>query len=373
MDTTAMMQKNNSLQLDYYHGNEEEKFPFLRIPKQLLQKEFAELSSDAKLLYGILLDRMQLSLKNHWVDAEDRVYVIYRIAEIMEVFGYSNKKAGEMLKELQNIGLIDKKRRGQGKPDFIYVKKIVQTTTEVSEKEENHTLPISETVLVKEPEAEVIELEKEEIVDEQAKKETLESEENSDYFQKCKKYTSESEYFSQAVVQEMLESLFLKCKNYIQESNTNINNNNNNTNINNLSIYPSNTRLIHTDEIGQTVSNFEQYRTIIRENIEYDTLKQSLQLSAYDKNLVDELYEIICDVVCIPRKELLHRPYEVVKAQFMKLNARHIKYVIHCMRNNTNTIKNIKNYLTTCLYNAVGTMHYYYQQQKNNYRVQMMM
>lgn len=364
MDTTAMMQKNNSLQLDYYHGNEEEKFPFLRIPEQLLQKEFAELSSDAKLLYGILLDRMQLSLKNHWVDAEDRVYVIYRIAEIMEVFGYSNKKAGEMLKELQNIGLIDKKRRGQGKPDFIYVKKIVQTAMEVPEKEKTPIVPIEETFV---KELERLELEKEKSIEEQVKKEAIELEEEICSGQKCKEYISEKEYHSQAVVQELLEMLFLKCKKYIQ-NNTNINNT-----INHPSIYPSSSKSILTEEIGEPVSTVEQYRTIIRENIEYDTLKQSLQLSAYDKNLVDELYEIICDVVCIPRKELLHRPYEVVKAQFMKLNARHIKYVIHCMRNNTNTIKNIKNYLTTCLYNAVGTMHYYYQQQKNNYRVQMMM
>lgn len=307
------------------------------------------------------------------MDTEDRVYVVYRIAEIMEVFGYSNKKAGEMLKELQNIGLIDKKRRGQGKPDVIYVKKIVQTNTEASEKEETPIVPITEEeTFVKELERleERLELEKEKSIVEQVKKEAVELEEELCSGQKCKEYIFKKEYHSQAVVQELLEMLFLKCKKYIQ-SNTNINNTDINNTINHPSIYPSSSKYILTEEIGESVSTVEQYRTLIRENIEYDTLKQSLQLSDYDKNLVSELYEIICDVVCIPRKELIHRPYEVVKSQFMKLNARHIKYVIHCMRNNTSTIKNIKNYLMTCLYNSIGTMHCYYQQQKNNFGMQM--
>lgn len=113
---------------DYYYGAEAEQFTFYMVPQVLLKNEkFRKLSSDAKLLYGVLLNRMQLSRRNGWIDEENRVYIIYRIAEIQEDFGCSNKTAGIVLNDLQRFGLIEKVRRGQGKPDLIYVKNFIQS------------------------------------------------------------------------------------------------------------------------------------------------------------------------------------------------------------------------------------------------------
>ena len=111
---------------DYYYGAQAEQFNFIRIPKAMIvDPMFADLSVNAKLLYGVLLDRMNLSMKNRWFDSENRVYIIYQIAEIMEDFNFSKKTAVRYLNELENFGLVEKKRRGLGLPSLLYVKNFV--------------------------------------------------------------------------------------------------------------------------------------------------------------------------------------------------------------------------------------------------------
>ncbi len=111
------------MKFDYYYGNEADQFTFIRIPKILLTHEaFAELSIQAKVLFGILLDRMSLSMRNEWLDEENRVYIIYQIQEIQKDLGFSKKKAMDYLGELEKIGLVEKKRRGLGLPSILYVK-----------------------------------------------------------------------------------------------------------------------------------------------------------------------------------------------------------------------------------------------------------
>jgi hypothetical protein len=86
---------------------------------------FKNLSSDAKLLYGLMLDRMSLSMKNGWMDNQNRAYIIYTVDNIMSDLGCGKEKAVKVLAELdanKGIGLIEKVRRGLGKPDIIYVK-----------------------------------------------------------------------------------------------------------------------------------------------------------------------------------------------------------------------------------------------------------
>ena len=113
-----------NLELDYFYGRQFEKFSFYRIPKVLFTEErFNELSTDAKLLYGILLDRMSLSAKNNWFDDAGRVYIIFTIEEIQSALGCADRKAGRLLDELEKkCGLIRRKRQGLGKPNLIYVK-----------------------------------------------------------------------------------------------------------------------------------------------------------------------------------------------------------------------------------------------------------
>mgnify|MGYP001215910933 FL=1 len=109
--------------LDYFYGQTGELFSFYRIPKALFQEpRFQSLSTDAKILYGILLDRMSLSVKNEWFDKNGRVFIIFTIEDVKRTLRCADNKATRLLRELEEFGLIERKRRGQGKPCLVYVK-----------------------------------------------------------------------------------------------------------------------------------------------------------------------------------------------------------------------------------------------------------
>ena len=109
--------------LDYFYGQSGELFSYFRIPKALFQdRRFRQLSTDARTLYGILLDRMSLSVKNGWLDEQGRVYIIYTVREVQESLCCAEHKAVKLFRELEDIDLIERKRRGLGRPSLIYVK-----------------------------------------------------------------------------------------------------------------------------------------------------------------------------------------------------------------------------------------------------------
>ena len=109
--------------LDYFYGQAGELFSFFRIPKALFQEQrFQDLSTDAKTLYGILLDRMSLSVRNEWFDKKGRVFIIFTIEDVKRTLRCADNKATRLLRELEEFGLIERKRRGQGKPCLVYVK-----------------------------------------------------------------------------------------------------------------------------------------------------------------------------------------------------------------------------------------------------------
>lgn len=114
------------LSFPYYYGQEAEQYAFYRVPKLLMTDErFKNLSNDAKLLYGLMLDRMSLSTKNGWVDEENRVYIYFPNQTVVELLNCGNEKAVKLMAELDckgGIGLIERVRQGQGKPSIIYVK-----------------------------------------------------------------------------------------------------------------------------------------------------------------------------------------------------------------------------------------------------------
>ena len=121
---------------DYFCGDEEMRFTHFRIPRQLItHPHFKPLSTDAKLLYGMLLNRMSLSAKNGWHDNSGRVYIYFTVKEVCEAISCGRNKAMRLLAELdtsKGIGLIERVKQGQGKPDRIFVKRIiVQENTEV--------------------------------------------------------------------------------------------------------------------------------------------------------------------------------------------------------------------------------------------------
>ena len=121
--------------LDYFYGQAGELFSFFRIPKALFQEQrFQNLSTDAKTLYGILLDRMSLSVKNEWFDKKGRVFIIFTIEDVKRTLRCADNKATRLLRELEGFGLIERKRRGQGKPCLVYVKNFSSESSKESVK-----------------------------------------------------------------------------------------------------------------------------------------------------------------------------------------------------------------------------------------------
>ena len=136
--------------LDYLYGDEAAQFTFFKMPRQLFDVPcFKCLSVAAKLLYGMLLDRMSLSVRNGWHDDAGRVYIYYTVKEVCQDIGCGRNKAMRLLAELdtvKGIGLIERIKQGQGKPDKIFVKKIsVHEDAEISNTAETTSVaPVSE-------------------------------------------------------------------------------------------------------------------------------------------------------------------------------------------------------------------------------------
>lgn len=341
------------LKFDYYYGVEAEQFSFYRVPRLLIKDErFKGLSSDAKLLYGLMLDRMSLSIKNGWLDDENRAYIIYTIENIREDLGCSKEKAVKVLAELdeaKGIGLVEKIRRGLGKPDIIYVKNFVI-------QDEGRKEPLNTDVSTEVGKTDF----------KRSEKPTSRSQENrlqevgKTDFSRSEKLTSRSR---ENQLQEVGES----DPNY------------NNTNYNNQNY----TDMSYTNPINQSAGNVDNsgvhgkedmidvidetgaYMKLIRDNIEYE---HHMKYDQYgDKEMYEEIYETICDVVCVKRNKIRINgedyPYELVKSRFLKLNSSHVGYVMGCMKNTVTKITNIRAYLITALYNAPSTMSHYYQQE----------
>ena len=122
-----------STRFPFFQIGEAEQFAFYRVPKALFQYEtFSGISTDAKLLYGLLLDRLDLSVKNNWADDDGHAYIFFTIGTVQEKLGCGNKKAVRLMKELEDAGLISKKKQFNQQPDIIYVHKFLPISTGVS-------------------------------------------------------------------------------------------------------------------------------------------------------------------------------------------------------------------------------------------------
>ncbi|MFI3115529.1 MAG: replication initiator protein A [Clostridia bacterium] len=132
---------SNNLKLDYFYGNEAEQYSFYRIPRVLFKdKKFKEMSVDAKVLYGLILDRMGVSQKNNWIDKQNRVYIYFTNEDASEYLGYSHSKISKLFYELdteRGFGLIERVKQGQGRPTLIYVKSFISLDRNYNENKEN--------------------------------------------------------------------------------------------------------------------------------------------------------------------------------------------------------------------------------------------
>ena len=116
----------SSLNLDYYYGGEAEQYSFYSIPKALFtDSHYETMTMEARVLYGLLPDRMGLSARNGWLDDRGRVFIYFTLEDAMTMMGFGHNKAVRHFKELENIGLIERKKQGQGKPTRIYVKNFI--------------------------------------------------------------------------------------------------------------------------------------------------------------------------------------------------------------------------------------------------------
>lgn len=137
------------MSFDYFYGQQSDLFTFYRVPKVLFTNErFWNISADAKMLYGILLDRMSLSAKNGWIDKNGRVYIIFTIDEAKMALNCAEQKAIKLLSELEKkAGLIERKRQGLGKPNLIYVKNFISAVDSQLLNCENHNSGTMESQL----------------------------------------------------------------------------------------------------------------------------------------------------------------------------------------------------------------------------------
>ena len=313
-----------ALCLEYFYGHEAEQYVFFRIPKALISdKRFKNMSTDAKLLYGLMLDRMGLSLKNKWLDEENRVYIIYTVEDIIIDLGCARQKVSKLLEELDlAFGLIERKRQGLGKPNIIYVKNFSVTNTDKSG--ENQEVWKSNSL----------------------------------------KYENQTSRSMNTEIQEVPKS-------YSNNTNNNYTDNNENDYNKTIPSYPiveerkiSCSSASPIDAIGW-IEERKAYKKIIRENIEYDIL-----IHKFQKEWLDEIVNLMVDVVCsreqVIRVNKQEYPQEVVKSRFLKINSMNIEYVYDSLKQNTSNVRNIRAFLITTIYRSLETQENWYEARVNH-------
>lgn len=323
-----------SLNLDYYYGNESEQFSFFRIPKVLFtDDQFADLTAESKVLYGMLLDRMGLSRANGWLDSQNRVYIIFTIEEIQENLNCSKQKAVNLMAELDEkngIGLIEKKRQGLGKPNILYVKNfILQTAETVGNKEDfkksnNHT-----------------------------------SGGMKDRLQEVKKidFKESENQTSRSVKMELQEVSKL------DRINTNLNH----TDFSDIDLNHIQSNPIFETDGKDMIQNRNRFERIIKDNIEYERTYQDNRISNKD---VCNIIDIMVDVCMMPddatiKVNGISMPIGIVRDRFMEINSMHIEYIIDALNENPSDVRNIRSYLITTVFNAPTTLSQYYRSKVN--------
>ena len=295
-----------TISFDYFYGGQSDAFSYYRIPRLLITgHQFKGLSTDAKLLYGLLLDRMGLSSRNGWYDEQGRVYIYYPLNEIQADLNCGHDKAVKLLAELdtgKGIGLIERVKQGQGRPAKIYVKQF--TTTEIPQ-------PPAPPPEPDEPNPRLLKSGSQDF----GLSEVLTSEKQTSRLPKTRSADfgkSEGNY----------NNIIYPDKSYLDPS-----------------IYPSTSGAIRQ-------MDRRECREEVKENIEYQELAKR-----YGHEDVDEILDLITDTLCSTRPTIRiggeEIPIEAVKDRFWRLEQSHIEYVFDRMKENTTKIRNIRGYLLT--------------------------
>ena len=313
-------------EFDYYYDVEAKQFTFVRVPKVLFtdKEHFGGLSNEAKLLYGLLLERMSLSRKNNWIDKHNRVYIIFPVEEIEESLDVGHEKALNLLKELDDqsgIGLVKKKRRGLGLPSILYVKNFI-----VKGEQNTDLVPTSRST------------------------ENVFQEVGKTDFKKSENQTS-------ANPKNRLLEVGKSYSNNIDINNTDM------SYTYNQSINPpcsgvqnfspgavDNDGLI--DGIDRNTVEEE-----VKKQIEYDCL-----VSHPDRSVVqmaEEIKDLMVDVLCGERSvvsEGKRVSEEAAKSAYRKITFDHVQYVMKSLVSYPDKISRIDRFLTASLFNSVYTL-----------------
>ncbi len=319
-----------NIKFSYYYGKEADQYSFFKIPKILYTDSiFKTLSSDAKVLYAILLDRMSLSMKNGWLDEENKVFIIFTIDEIEETMNIGRNKAINIMKEIQDFGLIEKKRRGLGKPNIIYVKNFL-VETEHREKEKKQ-----------------------------------ETEGNIDHIENYS--DTKLQEVSNVNLQKFEKQTSRNLENKPQEvSKTNCNK----TNINKTK--ESEPDISKTTSIDKTVCKRKlkkkeggQVEKIIKQNISY---LDFMDRDSPTKETIDFIVEIMVEAVENKRDLKINQTwisYEKIRGRLLEIKKEHIEYVLSVLKENTSKITHFRAYLLSIIYNAPINIIYYNKQSTN--------
>ena len=334
---------NNKIRFRYYYGKEADQYSFLRVPKLLFSdKLFRKLSTDAKLLYSLMLDRMSLSIKNGWKDELDRTYIIYTIDQMAEDLGCSRDKAIKAAAELDSkkgIGLIERIRHGQGRPDTIYVMNFV-VNEDTDNTKDTATLPSYDDGSISAPEVDV----------ETSPVTSIFAEVEESDFKKSEISTSRNQ-------KNRLLEVGISDSNKTEYNKTDVND-----------TYPinlSSQKEVYNEQ--QYLEYYEQYKNYFKSIIDYEALCQSY--NSADIRLVDTIIELMTEVATSSKETFVISgstiPKAMVMSRFEQYDMNTIQYVVSCMNENSSDVRNIKSYLLATLYNAPLMMNAYYQQQVN--------
>jgi len=324
-----------SLELNYYYGIEAEQYSFYRIPKTLFtDQRFKGVSMDAKVLYGLMLDRMGLSVRNGWLDNEGRVYIYFTLEDAVEMLNSGKDKVIRLFKELDKpngIGLIERRKQGQGKPTRIYVMNFtLPTEPEKTSSAEPPSPPSQTSEIPKSGFREGVE-----VLTSEKPKSALRKSRGPDF---VKPDTNKTD------------------KNDTELSDTE------------SSIYPPAPtpppQPRRTRPRRDRMDQMDAYRELICENIDYNLL---LQERPYEQDLIDCYVELMVETCCSGRETIRVNqedvPADIVRSRLLKLDKTHIEYVMECLRNNTTQVGNIRAYTLSVLYNAPVTIGQYYASQ----------
>ena len=331
-----------ALYLDYFYGGEAEQYSFYRIPKVFFtDPRYKALSVEAKVLYGLMLDRMGLSLRNDWLDSNNRVFIIFTLDDATKMLNFSHTKIVRLFKELEEIGLIERKKQGQGCPAIVYVKNFVMP-------EDSDSLPCMEA--------------RDDMQEQSLQKRKLRlPKSGSQDFRNLEVKTSQKQ--KSRLPKSGSADFSNMDGNNTEMKDTDISDTD-------LSIYPhtlSDPVRSSCNKSGVKMDRMDLCREHIRKNIEYNYL---IETHPADEDIIDSYVELMVEACCTSKDYLFiggeKLPSGMVKDRFLKLTQEHIIYVMDCMKNNTVLISNIKAYTLTALYNAPVTITQYYESLVNH-------